>query len=56
MDTVIKSMSDLTKILESRIQKALEMTQDEIWEVIQDHIDAYYSEYDPQKYIRSFKF
>lgn len=56
MATVIKSMNDLTRILESRIQKALEMTQDEIWKTIQEHIDAYYSEYDPKKYIRTFKF
>ena len=46
MATVIKSMSDLTKIIESRIQQALEMTQQEIWETIQNHIDAYYNEYD----------
>lgn len=56
MATVIKSMNDLSKILEARIKKALEMTQDEIWEVIQNHIDAYYSEYSPKKYIRTFKF
>ena len=30
MTTVIRSMSDLTKILESRIQQALKMTQHEI--------------------------
>lgn len=56
MATVIKSMSDLTKIIESRIQQALEMTQQEIWETIQNHIDAYYNEYDPKKYVRSYKF
>lgn len=56
MTQVIKSMSDLIKIIESRIQKALEMTQDEIWETIQEHIDAYYDEYDPQRYRRTFKF
>lgn len=56
MATVIKSMSDLTKIFDARIQKALEMTQDEIWETIQEHINAYYDEYDPKRYIRTFKF
>ncbi len=56
MATVIKSINDLGKILESRIQKALEMTQDEIWEIIQKYIDAYYDEYDPVEYIRTFKF
>lgn len=30
MSTVIKSMNDLSKILETRIQKALKMTQDKI--------------------------
>ncbi len=56
MAQVIKSMSGLTKILESRIQKALEMTQDDIWDAVKFHIDAYYDEYDPKRYIRSFKF
>lgn len=56
MATIIKSISDLSKILEPRIQKALEMTQDEIWEIIQNHIDAYYKEYDPKKYVRTERF
>lgn len=37
-------MSDLAKILESRIQQALKMTQQEIFEVIQQHITDYYKE------------
>lgn len=37
-------MSDLTKILESRIQQALKMTQQEIFKVIQQHITDYYKE------------
>lgn len=44
MATTIKSMSDLTKILESRIQQALKMTQQEIFKVIQEHIANYYKE------------
>lgn len=44
MAKVIKSISDLTKILESRIQQALKMTQQEIFEVIQQHIADYYKE------------
>lgn len=56
MATAIKSMNDLSKLFETRIQKALEMTQDEIWETIQSHIDAYYDEYNPKRYIRTFKF
>ena len=44
MATVIRSVSDLTKILESRIQQALKTTQQEIFEVIQQHITDYYKE------------
>lgn len=44
MATAIKSMGDLTKILELRIQQALKMTQQEIFEVIQQHITDYYKE------------
>lgn len=44
MAIVIKSMSELTKIIESRIQQALKMTQQEIFEVIQKHITEYYKE------------
>lgn len=44
MATVIKSMNDLAKILESRIQQALKMTQQEIFEVIQKHTTEYYQE------------
>jgi len=40
----IKSMSDLTKILESRIKHALKMTQQEIFKVFQEHIKDYYEE------------
>lgn len=56
MATVIKSMSDLTKILESRIQQALKMTQQEIFEVIQQHITDYYHEYSPRMYERTWVF
>ena len=44
MATIIRSMSDLTKIIESRIQQALKMTQQEIFQVIQKHIADYYKE------------
>ena len=44
MATVIRSMNDLTKILESWIQQALKMTQQEIFKVIQEHITDYYKE------------
>lgn len=56
MATVIRSMSDLTKIIESRIQQALKMTQQEIFEVIQQHITDYYHEYTPRIYQRTWEF
>lgn len=56
MATVIKSISDLTRIIELRVQKALEMTQQEIFEVIQEHITDYYKEYNPIIYQRTWKF
>lgn len=56
MATVIRSMSDLMKILESRIQQALKMTQQEIFEVIQQHITDYYHEYTPHMYQRTWEF
>lgn len=56
MAQVIRSMSDLKKIIESRIQIALKMTQQEIYEVIQQHITDYYHEYSPHMYQRTWKF
>ncbi len=44
MAQVIKSMSDLAKILEPRIQQALKMTQQQIFKVFQEHIKDYYKE------------
>ena len=41
---VIKDISDLTKIFEIRVSKALKATQDEIYSVIQRHISDYYHE------------
>lgn len=56
MAQVIRSMGDLTKILESRIQQALKMTQQEIFEIIQQHITDYYHEYSPRMYQRTWEF
>lgn len=56
MATVIRSMSDLTKVIESRIQQALKMTQQEIFEVVQQHITDYYHEYSPRMYQRTWEF
>ena len=44
MAQVIRSMNDLNKILELRIKKALEMTQNEMFKVFQKHITDYYKE------------
>lgn len=41
---IIKNMNDLTKILNARVSKALQMTQNEIFKVIQEHITDYYKE------------
>ena len=56
MTTVIKSMNGLTRIFESRIQQALKMTQQEIFEVIPEHIIDYYHEYTPRAYQRTWQF
>lgn len=56
MAQVIKSMNDLTKIIESRAQQALKMTQQEIFEVIQEHITEYYHEFTPAMYHRTWTF
>ena len=44
MTQIIKSMNELNKILESRIKKALELTQNEIFKVFQKYITEYYKE------------
>jgi len=44
MAQVIKSISELTRILDSRIQQALKMTQQELFKVFQKHITDYYKE------------
>jgi hypothetical protein len=56
MATVIRSTSDLMKILESQIQQSLKMTQQEIFEVIRQHITDYYHEYNPRMYQRTWEF
>lgn len=43
-NVVIKDISDLTKIFELRVSKALSATQNEIYKVIQKHISDYYRE------------
>lgn len=64
MATLINSVSQLRKILETKIQQALILTQEEIYDVIYKHIEEYYEEEvfsppdrsEPDVYIRTFKF
>ncbi len=56
MATVIKSITALKKIIELRIKKALEMTQDDIWDAVRFHIEVYYEEYTPKQYERTRRF
>ena len=44
MATIIRSMSDLTKIIESRMVKALELTRDDIFKVVSQKVFDYYEE------------
>ena len=63
MAQIIRSMNDLTQILESRVIKALEMTRDEIFEVISKKVFDYYEEpvfnppdkTEPDYYNRTYK-
>lgn len=44
MAALINSVTQLKKILETKIQQALILTQEEIYSVIQKHIEDYYEE------------
>ena len=44
MARTIKSISELQKLLEQKLALALKITQQEIFEVIQKHINGYYNE------------
>ena len=41
---LITSVNDLVKILESRVARALELSRQEIYDVIKKYIDKYYTE------------
>ena len=57
MGTVyIKNQEQLGKVLQSYIASALEKTQIEIYDVIQESISEYYKEYTPKYYDRTYKF
>ena len=63
MPIIIKSLNDLSKILEPRIIKALEFTRDEIFEVVAQKVYDYYNEpvfsppnkKEPNCYIRTYE-
>lgn len=44
MAQMVKSMSELKRILQNRASQALKMTRDEMFKVFQKHINEYYSE------------
>ena len=44
MAIIIKNMNDLTRMLQIRTSKALELTRDEMFKVFQKHISEYYKE------------
>lgn len=64
MAALINSVTQLKKILETKIQQALILTQEEIYDVIYKHIEDYYEEEvfsppdrsEPNVYMRTFKF
>lgn len=59
---VIRSMADLQRILQGRLALALQMSQQEIYKVIQSHIAQYYEEKVfngssiPKMYERTYQF
>ena len=44
MAIIIKNMNDLTRMLQIRTSKALELTRDEMFKVFQKYISEYYKE------------
>ena len=57
MGTVyIKNQEQLRKVLQSYVASALEKTQKEIYDIIQESINDYYKEYTPKYYDRTYKF
>ena len=52
----IKNQEQLRKILQSYVASALEKTQKEIYDVIQESINEYYREYAPKYCDRTYKF
>lgn len=56
MATAIRSMNNLTRVVGLRVQQALKMTQQEIFETIQKHIIDYYHEFSPVMYERTWHF
>lgn len=49
----VKSMAQLEKAINARIQKAVKMTRDYIYKMVDFHLSKYYFDYDPQQYMRT---
>lgn len=56
MAKTISNMSQLENEIKTRCQKAIQMTRDEIYEVIDKWIDEFYADYSPKQYIRTNRF
>ncbi len=52
----ITSIAQLKSLLEKRIQQALILTQEEIYDTIQKHLERFYDDYDPVYYERTYQF
>ena len=53
---VIKTYSELYKLMENSLKNALDKSAEEIKQMIEFFIAKYYSEYEPKQYERTFQF
>lgn len=51
----VKSTSQLEKLINTRIQKAVKMTRDYIYEMVHFHLMEYYRDYSPKSYMRTYQ-
>lgn len=56
MAKTVSSMSQLINEIKSRCQKAVQMTRDEIYETIDTYLYAFYGDYSPVLYARTYRF
>lgn len=56
MGKTVSSISELVNEIKSRCQKAVQMTRDEIYETIDTYIYAFYGDYSPVMYERTYSF